>query len=287
VRALWIAIGLLAGTARADPAIWRVSSDDAGELWLLGSVHYLREQDYPLPAVIDALYERADVLVMELDLDDLDPLSVQTQFMRSAMLPAAQTLSDVIPADLYASSEAAAAKLGLELSAFAKFEPWLVALTLMDLGMADLGYRSDRGIEQYLLKRSTRDGKPVYGLETLADQITVFDALEMPKQQALLAQTLQDMRSSAHDMDALLTAWRAGRLTELAADLSASFELFPELYEALVIERNSRWLTELERLLARRDRALVIVGALHLVGANNVVDSLRERGFSVEPYAAP
>lgn len=287
MRFFWIAICLLAGTARADPAIWHVASKDAGEMWLLGSVHYLREQDYPLPAVIDALYERADVLVMELDLDDLDPLSAQSQFMRSAMLPAPKTLRDVVPTDLYVATQAAATKLGLDLSAFAQFEPWLVALTLMDLGMADLGYRSDRGIEQYLLNRSTRDGKQVHGLEMLSDQIAVFDRLDLSQQQALLAQTLDDMRSSEQDMDALLAAWRAGRLTELAAELSASFERFPELYEALVVERNRRWLAELEQHLARRGRALVIVGALHLVGANNVVDLLRERGFAVEPYSAP
>ena len=82
-----IATLLLAGIARAEPTAWRVGGDAPGEVWLLGSVHYLRERDHPLPAIVEELYGRADALVMEVDLDDLDPATVSTVSMRAAMLP--------------------------------------------------------------------------------------------------------------------------------------------------------------------------------------------------------
>jgi uncharacterized protein YbaP (TraB family) len=287
LRASLVALLLLATNAWADPAVWRVSTSEDSELWLLGSVHYLREQDHPLPDVIERLYARADALVMEIDLDDLDPASIQTQFMLAALLPASSPLSSVVDADVYRLAESTAGSLGLDIAALARVEPWLVALTLMDLGMTQLGYRSDQGLEQYLLERAQRDRKPIYGLETVTDQVRVFDGLTPAEQEALLEQTLSELDSAGREMDELLTAWRDGSLATLTDKLSASFKEFPGLYETLVIDRNRNWLPELERLAAQPGRHLVVVGALHLVGENSVVDLLRERGVSVEPYALP
>lgn len=287
LRASIAVLLLLTGSAWADPAVWRVSANEDAELWLLGSVHYLREQDHPLPAVIEQLYARADALIMEIDLDDLDPLSVQTQFMLAALLPASSSLSSVLDADVYRLAETTAGSLGLDIAALDRVEPWLVALTLMDLGMTRLGFKSEQGLEQYLLGRARGDRKPIYGLETVTDQIRVFDGLAFGEQEALLAQTLAELDSPEQDMDELLTAWRDGSLGALTDKLSASFDEFPGLYETLVIDRNRRWVPELERLAAQPGRYLVVVGALHLVGEHNVVDLLRERGLSVAPFSLP
>lgn len=287
LRAWIAALLLLSGTAWADPAVWRLSASADSELWLLGSVHYLREQDHPLPDVIEQLYARADALVMEIDLDDLDPTSIQTQFMLAALLPASTSLSNVVGADVYRLAETTASSLGLDIAALERVEPWLVALTLMDLGMTRLGFRSEQGLEQYLLGRARKDAKPIYGLESPADQIRVFDGLRSEEQEALLAQTLAELDSAGQHMDELLTAWRDGSLATLTDKLSASFDGFPGLYEALVVDRNHRWIPELERLAAQPGRHLVIVGALHLVGDNNVIDLLRERGLAVTPFSLP
>lgn len=286
-RACSAILVLFAVNAWADPAVWRVAIDDDSELWLLGSVHYLREQDHPLPDVIEQLYARADALVMEIDLDDLDPASIQTQFMLAALLPPSSSLSRVVDANVYRLAETTADSLGLNIAALERVKPWLVALTLMDLGMARLGFRSEQGLEQYLLSRARTDRKPIYGLETVNDQIRVFDGLAPAEQEALLEQTLTELDSAGQEMDELLEAWRDGSLATLTEKLSASFADFPGLYEALVIDRNRNWVPELERLAAQPGRHLVVVGALHLVGDNNVVDLLRERGLSVEPYSLP
>ncbi len=287
LRASLALIFLLTANAWADPAVWRVSTGDDSELWLLGSVHYLREQDHPLPDVIEQLYARTDALVMEIDLDDLDPASIQTQFMLAALLPPSSSLSSVIDAEVYRLAATTAGSLGLDIAALERVKPWLVALTLMDLGMARLGFRSEQGLEQSLLSRARTDRKPIYGLETVTDQIRVFDALAPAEQEALLEQTLSELDSAGQEMDELLAAWRDGSLAALTEKLSASFADFPGLYEALVIDRNQKWLPELERLATQPGRHLVVVGALHLVGDNNVVDLLRERGLPVEPYVLP
>lgn len=271
----------VSGSAQAEPAAWRVTGEDTGELLLLGSVHYLRQEDYPLPSNIDELYQQADTLVMELDLDDLDTLSVENLFVEAGTLPPGSSLQTVLTPAVYELAETRSAEFGLDLAFATRLEPWLVAITLMDLGMNALGFNASRGLEQHLLRRATSDGKQVLGLETLEDQIHVFDQLSIKEQEALLLQTLNEIDSADDAMDELLNAWRDGRVNTLANELTANFEDFPILYRHLVIDRNERWLNPLRQLLETGERYLVVVGALHLVGDDSVIELLQHQGLSV------
>ena len=271
----------VSGSAQAEPAAWRITGEDTGELLLLGSVHYLRQEDYPLPSNIDELYQQADTLVMELDLDDLDTLSVENLFVEAGTLPPGSSLHTVLTPAVYELAETRPAEFGLDLAFATRLEPWLVAITLMDLGMNALGFNASRGLEQHLLRRATSDGKQVLGLETLEDQIHVFDQLSIKEQEALLLQTLNEIDSADDAMDELLNAWRDGRVNTLANELTANFEDFPILYRHLVIDRNERWLNPLRQLLETGERYLVVVGALHLVGDDSVIELLQHQGLSV------
>ena len=281
IRALALTC-LWAAAAQADPAAWRVTTPEGGELWLLGSVHYLRELDHPLPPLVDRLYAQADVLVMELDLDDLDPLQSQAHFLAAAMLPPGRTLPEVLGPDVYSHAAERAAAFGVDLRLLDRFEPWLVAVTMLELGMVQLGYRAERGIEQYLLGKAAADGKPILGLESLETQIAVFDGLSTPDQRALLEQTLGELDGAEAAMAKMIAAWRNGELDALADTLMQEFGSFPALYDALIVKRNLRWLDSLAVFLEDPRPHLVVVGALHLVGPDSVIDSLSARGFRVE-----
>ncbi|MCZ6584796.1 MAG: TraB/GumN family protein [Gammaproteobacteria bacterium] len=275
-----VTLCLLSVSAWGNPAAWHVNGEH-GELWLLGSIHYLREQDYPLPPRIDELYRQADTLVMELDLDDLDLSAVQANFMEVGVLPASTTLRTVLAPRVYDLTESRAADLGMPLMLLEHLEPWLVALTLMDLGMNRLGYRASQGLEQYLLRRSVADGKEILGLESLGDQISIFDSLSWADQEALLLHTLTDLQAPEAAMSKLVADWRDGNLDELALELTVDFEEFPELRTAIVSARNQRWAVKLEELLRSNGRYLVVVGALHLVGEDSVIELLSARGLDV------
>lgn len=272
-----------AGPATAEPPAWQVTDSSGRQLWLLGSVHALRDSDHPLPAVIDALYERADVLVMELDLDDIDPVALQSALVAAAVLPEGTSLAEQIGDELYARTDAYARGVGFELRLLERFEPWFVSVTLLDLGMAARGFSAEGGVEQYLLRKAAADGKEVLGLETLERQIRVFDHLGPDEQALLLEQTLDELESDEDTLEALVAAWRTGELDELAGSLSAEFEGFPTLYTELVVRRNDAWITEIEQLLETQETELVVVGALHLVGEHNVIELLSARGLDVRP----
>jgi uncharacterized protein len=272
-------LATLSAAALAQPAAWRIASD-SGEVLLLGSVHLLREQDHPLPPLIEQLYQRAEVLVMELSAEDLDPVNVQLPMTMAAMLPAGRSLSDVLSGSTRALTERRAAELGVPLTLFERFKPWMVALTIMELKRMRHGYRPDLGIEQHLLAKATADGKPVLGLETLQTQIAVFDSLSFAEQEAVLEQTLRELDEADATMSVLIEAWRDGRIDALADELVAELDDFPQLRDALIADRNADWAPKIEALIGDGRRYLIVVGALHLAGPGNVIELLAERGHA-------
>jgi uncharacterized protein YbaP (TraB family) len=285
MRRAWLAllgVALPAGLATADPAAWRMTSGNGGEVTLLGSMHVLRQSDHPLPASVDALVERADGIVMELDLDDIDMASQQRTILTTAVLPQGTVLADVLDADVYRVVAQHMDGLGVDMAALERFEPWFLAITVLDLGMRKIGFESERGVEQYVLSRARASGKEIVGLETVEFQIGLFDALPREQQQAMLEQTLAELDEGAAVLGEMVAAWRGGRLESLSNEFVEEFADYPGLYEELVTKRNSAWVPMLERLLADGRRHLVVVGALHLVGPDNVIELLSERGHDVE-----
>ncbi len=285
MNAAWLALPVLAfaaGSAAADPAAWRMSTRSGGEVTLLGSMHVLRPSDHPLPASVDALIDRAELIVMEIDLDDVDPAAQQRVILNTAMLPQGTVLQDVVSDDVYRLAGQRATEVGIDLALLERFEPWFLAITILDQGLRKLGFQGERGLEQYVLARSQRASKEIVGLETLEFQIGIFDSLPPDAQQAMLEQTLAELDEAETALAEMVAAWRNGELEDLSAELLDDFDDFPGLYETLVTKRNSAWVPALERMLADGRRHLVVVGALHLVGPDSVIELLDARGHDVE-----
>ncbi len=282
LRLTLAAVAWQAATAAADPAVWRMTGARGGEVTLLGSMHVLRPSDYPLPPTVDALIERADDIVMELDLDDIDAATQQRVILGTAMLPQGTVLANVVDDGVYRLVQQQTAALGIDLKLLERFEPWFLAVTLLDQGMRKFGFEAERGLEQYVLGEARRRAKEIVGLETLQFQIGIFDSLPPQQQQAMLEQTLAEIDEAETALRAMVAAWREGELESLSAELLDDFDDFPGLYDTLVTERNAAWVPQLERLLTDGRRHLVVVGALHLVGPDNVIALLGARGHQVE-----
>jgi len=282
VRAVATLAATVPGAVTADPAVWRMTNDNGAEVTLLGSMHVLRASDYPLPASVDGLIDRSEQIVMELDMDDVDAAAQQRVILETALLPQGTVLANVVDARVYTQVQQSAAQLGLDLKLLERFEPWFLAITLLDQGLRQWGFQAERGLEQYVVGRAQRTGIEIVGLETLEFQIGIFDSLPPQSQQAMLEQTLSELDEAETALRAMVEAWRDGELESLSAELLDDFEDFPGLYDALVLTRNRSWVPALERMLADGQRHLVVVGALHLVGDDSVIELLRARGHAVE-----
>lgn len=282
--ALRIALGSIAlvltgasANAAASP-LWAIEGKH-NTVYLLGSVHVLRASDYPLPEVILAAYRDAEKLYMEIDLDDVDAGEALQFTMNHGSLPPDRSLRDVLGVEGFATADMRAASIGIDLGMFARFEPWVAALAVVQAQIASLGLQPEHGVEQYLLKLAQADHKEVRGLETLADQLGVLDSLELDRQGKFLLLSLEEASGARAQLDDMISAWRRGDSARLAATLSEEFADFPDLYAPLIVARNRNWSTQILELLDDQDDYLIIVGALHLVGDDSVLELLNAKGI--------
>jgi uncharacterized protein YbaP (TraB family) len=281
-RAWLLALPLFLMLAEPAPAftMW-LTEGRANRVYLLGSVHLLRQSDYPLPAVVDRAYADADTLVMELDMDDIDPLSTQATINRLGLLPAGKTLADVLGPDQYEEVTAQAAALDVPIELLAQSEPWLAAITIEQLVLTRLGFDPRFGVEMMLAGQASKDRKSIEGLETIDEQLGLLDGLSAEAQRDLLMQTLEEGSEIAMLMDAMIAAWRSGDVEHLEDTMLVELADYPELYRTIVADRNGRWMESLEAMLEDERDYLIVVGALHLVGEDGLPAMLEKAGYEV------
>jgi uncharacterized protein len=285
VAALALLAAALPGPAQArDRSLLWALEGEHNTVYLLGSIHVLRPADGGLTPAAESAYLDAERLLMEIDLDAPglgDALSLAQAMQSAALLPEGQSLRGVLGAD-YERMAADARRHGVDLAPFDRFAPWFVATLLIQQSLQESGFDPRLGIDQQLAGRASEDRKPIDGLETPAEQFAIFARLTPAQQRAFLSATLAELDDAADDADALLDAWRRGDEAELARLLVEAQAQSPELYGPLTADRNRAWVDDLEALLDDREDYLVVVGALHLVGPQNVVELLRARGHRVE-----
>ena len=278
---LWLLpVAALADSAGHPVTLW-MAEGTSNHVYLLGSVHLLREEDHPLPRVIDEAYDEAETLYMELDMDDLDPLLMQATINRLGMLEEGTSLRDVMGEELYEEAMAVAVELEIPLEMLERTEPWFAAITVEQLALARIGFNPSYGVEMYLLKKASRDGKTILGFESVEQQLAYLDGLSLDAQLALLMQTLTESAAIREVMDDLILAWRSGDIDFLEQTLLDDVSGYPELYDTIVANRNRLWVDTIDELLEQGEDYLVVVGALHLVGEDGVPQLLRQRGVRI------
>lgn len=271
--------------ATRHPLLWKVSDAD-NSVYLLGSFHMLKPDDLPLPAEVDRAFEDSASLLFEVDPTVLESPETMAEAQRYMGYDDGKTtLSSVIPK---ATSERLGTLLsagGNSLQAVEQYEPWAVS-TMLSLGlMQALGFRQDLGVDRWMAERAAEAGKPAGGLETAADGFAALDAVPYPEQVHDLDEFLDDPRKTVNRLRVMHDDWRTGDAAGLMQLMQTEMvDKSPDTYRLVVVQRNRNWLPLVERRLTEEheDNTLVVVGALHLIGSDGLVERLRAKGYRVE-----
>jgi uncharacterized protein len=265
-------------TAEAESPVWAIKGEK-NTVYLGGSIHLLKAGESQLPAGFEKAYKDADALVMEVDLDDLDPAEAQAWMMQHATFPEGKTLEDAIGEKRLARVAEESERLGIPIEGLSQFEPWMIALTLVQLEYMKLGFDPEQGVEKQLQRRAAADDKEITGLETLPEQLGLLDGMSDEDQAKFLELTVNELENVEKETDVLLAAWRGGNMGKLDALLTEEYDSFPGLYRMLVTDRNKRWMPHVQRLLEDDKDYFVVVGALHLVGKDGLIEMTKSKGF--------
>ena len=273
------------------PLLWKVSDKDKS-VYLLGSFHLLKPGDYPLSGDVDAAFADAESVVFEMPPEEMASPALGMQMGQAALRADGTQLNSELPPATVALLDAWLAgngaelqKMGLTPQVVQLFEPWFVGLTITITEMTKLGLDPKLGLDTHLATRATKAGKLTAGLETGAEQIAFLDGMGKEEQLQFLAEALSESADGKDEMARLHAAWRAGDAKRLWSGMAVDMKKeYPKLYQRINVARNDAWVPKLEQRLktAGEDDTLVVVGALHLLGPDGVVEKLRAKGYKVE-----
>jgi uncharacterized protein YbaP (TraB family) len=285
LRLLTLLVALIAAaapiTAQTRNFIWKASGTH-GTVYLVGSVHMLSKDYYPLSPALDTAFQASDLLVEELDFGEMMAPESQLALLTKGMMPSGQSLDSVVSPSTMALVNNRVKALGLPIEPLKRFKPWALALTLLALEWQSAGFDPELGLDKHFYDRARAENKPVKGLETVAFQISRFDEMAMPDQDRLLAQTLKELETETASVTALADAWKAGDVPTVEKIVLQDIKSDRRTYERLVVERNRTWIPQIEALFTRRNPSFIVVGAAHLVGPDGLISTLKARGYTVQ-----
>ncbi|KPK01657.1 MAG: hypothetical protein AMK71_04740 [Nitrospira bacterium SG8_35_4] len=261
--------------------LWSVEGRKA-TVYILGSIHLLKKDSYPLPAAIENIFSCCNKIAFETDLDGMKKPEMQNMMMTLGMYPAGRTLSKNISKNTYTLLREKLHASGITIERFEQFKPWFVAINLAGLELERMGFDPALGVDRYFFDRARQERKNMLYLETNEFQINLFARFSPQKQETLLKQTLEELTIIETLFKEMIDAWRTGDHDLFNSIMSKSFNEYPSIYNKLFIRRNRNWIPELIKLMNQQGDALVIVGAGHLVGKDSVIDLLKKKGYKVD-----
>lgn len=274
------ALACMAGQDLDDGAglLWRVQTDEARPSYVYGTMHVSDARVTRLAPAAQQAFAQADSLSLELTMDYTNMALI----MQGMYLAAGRSLESVVGRDLYGMLLQAVRERGIPGEMIVNMKPWAVMTLLLYPRQAEAGV----ALDAQLYDRAIRQGKAVFGLETAAEQLAVFDNLPDEAQVQMLRSVL-DMQGELEKLFEQMTRlYLAGDLHGLQRMSDAMMADYPVLAHAFnkvaIHDRNVRMVSRMQARL-REGNAFVAVGALHLPGEKGILRLLQQQGYRVSP----
>lgn len=261
--------------------LWKVSGNGLKkDSYLFGTYHFLTSGFIDTLEAIKTAYQSADAVVGELIMD----ASIQGPLMEASVLKET-TLKMVLPDTLYTKvSEWFKQEAGVDMSQLNQLNPMTIITAAMVItqGIYFPNKPGEVQLDTYFQEVAKKDGKKVFGLETIQMQIkALFEQLTLQRQVELLDETFKDKGALKENIEIMNKTYISQNLNELH-NLMYGSSYSAEEMKVLLDDRNNYWMQQLPTMM--KDQSLfVAVGALHLVGKSGLVNQLKERGYTVTP----
>jgi uncharacterized protein YbaP (TraB family) len=261
--------------------LWKVEGEGGTFAYLLGSLHVLTPEWYPLSGAINQAFADSKTLVEEVDLDETNDPMLMMAALSKAMLTDGKTLDQIVAPEVYAEVKRRAEQSGLPMLALQRMKPWLVAITLMAPTLQAAGFKPELGVDRHFFDRAKVSGMKRQALETIAYQLDRFDQMPPKLQEDLLKTTMEDLDTEVTGVREMAQAWSSGNVAAMEKLTLAALKESPELYTRLLVERNTNWIPHVETCLKEKAGCFIVVGAAHLVGPDGLPALLAKKGYKV------
>ena len=276
-----IILGLLAiSSAFSQSSVWEINKN-GNTLYLGGSVHLLRVEDYPLPKMFDKAFEKSDVLILEADIAQLENFEAAQKIMAQAMLPVEETLQTILDEETFKLLGTKCAELSLPLESLLKFKPSMVTTVLTAMKMQQMGF-TPQGVDIYFYAKAKENDMKIDFLESIDFQINLMVNMGEGFENEFVKYSLKELDNIQAEMDKLIPAWRNGTSKYISSMLTEMKKTFPSVYKSMITDRHENWLPQIEKFLTNEPVEFVVVGAAHLHGDDGLLTELKNKGYTVK-----
>ena len=257
--------------------LWAISKPGIHVSYLLGTIHSDDPRVTRLPPAVVQAFAKSRSFTGELDMS-MDSL-VQTQ--QAMLLPKGQTLHALIGDARYQKCVKLMADYAVPAEVVDRMKPWAIALQLNMPKPV-----TDRFLDLTLYQQAVVRSLPVYALETISEQVAVFDKLPVEQQLMLLDQAIANYDNTPAFIDSLIDLYLARDLAGMQSINNDQLQqgdanLAAEVEQRLIVARNHRMVERMQPRL-EEGRAFIAVGALHLPGKEGILNLLEQQGYLVK-----
>ncbi len=259
-----------------DGVLWKIEGGGTSPSYILGTIHSEDPRVLNFSPALESALAKKDVFIMEAVLDE----SALGWISTAMIMTDGRTLDSIIGNDLYAKAVRAAQNYGIPEIALNRMKPWAV-LSVLSAPKPTTGQFMD--LELY--RKAKEQNKKIVGLETVREQIDLFDTMATEEQVALLEETLDRAEELPEMFEKLIGTYLSGDLKKVA-DLARTFmaaenhDFTERILKRFNDDRNYGMVDRMLPYLVAGD-AFVAVGALHLPGEKGILNLLSEKGFTV------
>jgi uncharacterized protein YbaP (TraB family) len=262
--------------------LWKVQSSSS-TVYLLGSIHFLKQDVYPLNQTIEDAFDLSDTLVVEANINELGNLDLKMLADRAFYKNDDHVQKHVSP-ETYRLIEKEIKTFGMPVEIIRMQKPWFLALSFQAMELVRLGYDPQYGVDYHFLRRA-QGKKRILELESLDEQLRLLSGFSDKEQEQFLLYTLNTLSSMDSQVGSMVRAWRSGdahAMESILSDAAAHDASLESVITRLFDERNARMTSRIEGYLNSNGCYFVIVGAGHLVGNKGLVQLIKSKRYAVE-----
>ena len=266
----------------AETSLFEITKGDQ-VLYLGGTIHLLRNSDFPLPDEFEQAYGRAQKLVLETDMQTASSPEFGQKMAQAMMYTDGNNLSKALSPEVWKELQAFADERQFPIGQMIIFKPIFVSLMMTVTEAQKMGM--GQGVDAYFDRKARLSKKTVGELESGDDLIASMKKIADTDADMVIRSTLRDLKKMDAMMNSMVSHWREGDMKALEKELGDSMRKeAPDVYRTLVIERNQYWLPQITQMLTTDEVELVLVGSLHLTGKDGLLAQLKKQGYKVKPY---
>lgn len=267
------------GTERtAHCMVWKAERGHA-TVWLCGTFHMLRQEDYPLPQPFLTAFAEAVTLVTESPRDPATSAERQARVIARGQLPPGETLEQKLSPPAWAKLRDACAAVDLNIAVLQPMKPWQAVFHLTNHALQRIGYRPALGLETRFI--ASAGDRKLAALETLDAQLDAFDSLDGGTQEAMVQRAAEEVKDAKKRMEEMSEAWHEGDTRRLLALDDSTMDSHPALKKMVLDDRHAAWLPQLEKYLDGTEPVMVLVGSRHLCGRGSLIELLEAKGVKL------